>query len=121
MNDTILTNGLPVPDDWSHKEIEPDTGMQKAYIVLTEEERKKGFVKPVRNSYIHLTCKTITTMSVPLSETYARDPYFYSGTFCCECRGHFDLSEFEWEDGEPMDPLLQHDYWAREVMSDSVD
>lgn len=29
-------------------------GQQKAYLVLSEEERAKGFVRPVRASYIHV-------------------------------------------------------------------
>lgn len=35
-------------------EIDPVTGMQKAYLVLSEEERAKGFVRPLRHSYIHV-------------------------------------------------------------------
>ena len=79
-----------------HKEIEPDTGMQKGYIVLAEEERAKGFVRPLRKSYRHLKCDTVTTMGLTLAETYARDPHFYSGTFCAGCRAHFPVGE----DGE---------------------
>lgn len=51
-------------------------------------------------------------MGRALAETYARDPYFYSGTFCVHCGAHFDLSQFDWEDGEPMDPLQQEE-WQR--------
>jgi len=52
MNNTQLTDGSPVPDDRSHTELRPD-GQQKGYVVLTPEERAKGFVKPVRRSYLH--------------------------------------------------------------------
>ena len=41
-------------------------------------------------------------MGQALAETYARNPYFYSGTFCCRCRAHFPVGEdgeFVWEDG----------------------
>lgn len=39
-------------------------------------------------------------MGLALCETYARDPFFYSGTFCVGCRAHFPVSEFTWvEDG----------------------
>jgi len=79
-----------------HREIEADTGMQKGYVVLAEEERAKGFVRPYRDSYRHLKCGTVTTMGRTLSETYARDPDFYSGTFCAGCRSHFPVGE----DGE---------------------
>ena len=49
---TTLTDGSPVTDD--HREINPATGMQKGYVVLSAEERAKGFVRPVRRSYIHV-------------------------------------------------------------------
>jgi hypothetical protein len=38
---------------------------------------------------------------VVLAETYARDPHFYSGTFCFICRAHFPVGEdgeFHWID-----------------------
>lgn len=49
--DTELTGD---PDGVSHRKIDPETGQQKAYVVLTAEERAKGFVEPVRRSYIHV-------------------------------------------------------------------
>jgi hypothetical protein len=94
-----LTDGSPVTPD--HREIDPTTGMQKAYVVLSAEERAKGFVRPVRRSYKHLKCGSVTTMGRALAETYARDPGFYSGTFCCNCGAHFDVGEngeFVWVD-----------------------
>ena len=119
MSDRMLTDGSPVPEDGSHKELRPD-GQQKGYIILTPEERAKGFVKPVRRSYLHKTCGAVTTMGVGLSETYARDPYFYSGTFCATCRSHFSLDQFTWEpDGEPMDPLLQEDWLKQKSRNDA--
>lgn len=66
----------------------PATGMDKSYLVLSEEERAKGFVRPVRRSYRHLTCGTVTTMAQALAETYARQPSFYGATFCAGCRTH---------------------------------
>ena len=95
-----LTDGSPVTDD--HREINPATGQQKAYVVLSEAERGKGFVRPVRRTYVHDKCGVATTMGQSLAETYARDPYFYSGTFCCGCRAHFPVGEdgeFKWDDG----------------------
>lgn len=103
-----LTDGSPVPADRSHTKIDPKTGMQRGYIVMTPEERAKGFTKPVRRSYLHAKCGTITTMGIALAETYARNNRFYSGTMCVTCHAHFPLNEFTWEpDGEPMDPELQ--------------
>lgn len=72
-----------------------------AYLVLSEAERAKGFVRPVRKSYKHVTgraCGTVTTMSDELAETYARDPWFYGATYCTGCHMHLPVSEFMWDD-----------------------
>lgn len=140
--DQTLTDGSPVTPD--HKELKPN-GQQKGYVVLSKEERDKGFVRPVRTTYIHVgsrprhptrpltddekarhvgcnyelyeeypesespiagkfwtaqhlraRCGAATTMSQTIAETYARDPKFYGGTFCCVCRDHFPVGEFKW-------------------------
>ena len=124
-------------------------GQQELYVVLSEEERAKGFVRSVRKSYRHVGqrpknplrdltteeheqydkfgyvkfeaypqdgssgigrywtkkdlesgCGTVTTMGDALAETYARDPKFYGGTFCCNCHKHFPVGEFVWEGTE---------------------
>lgn len=93
----VLTDGSPVTDD--HRELLPN-GQQKGYVVLSAEERSKGFVRPVRRSYVHKTCGSLTTMGIALAETYARDPGFYGGTFCCHCGTHFSLDQFVWDNGE---------------------
>ena len=69
----------------------PFKGQQKAYLTLNEEELSKGFVNPVRYRYRHLKCGTTTTVGLTIAETYARDPKFYGGTFCCTCGKHFNL------------------------------
>lgn len=137
-----------------------EDGQQRGYVILCDEERAKGFVRPVRRTYRHVGrrpqfktrpltpeenarynysgdgspeflemfeawepypesmapragrlwtvkelrsgCGSPTTMGVALAETYARDPTFYSGTFCCACRAHFPVGpdgEFVWDDG----------------------
>lgn len=92
-----LSGGGPVTED--HREIKPESGQQKGYVVLTPAERAKGFTRPFRDAYRHLKCGKITTMSRDIAETYARDPGFYSGTFCTTCRAHFPVGEsgeFTW-------------------------
>jgi hypothetical protein len=92
-----LSNGAPVTGD--HRTIDPATGQQKGYVVLTEDERAKGFVRPFRDAYRHGRCGRITTMGRAIAETYARDPGFYTGTFCSTCRNHFPVGaagEFTW-------------------------
>ncbi len=140
---TELTDN--VPEGRKHTDLKPN-GQQIAYVVLSEEERAKGFVRPVRRSYVHkglrptyptreLTaeeherydqfgyelfeaypesdspvtgkfwtgkmlrdgCGGITRMGLDLAETYARDPKFYSGTFCVDCGAHFPIEEFVWD------------------------
>jgi hypothetical protein len=138
------------PNDPRLKQIKPN-GQQEAYIVLTEDERANGFIRPLRRSYRHVGpegprhplrdltaeeherydrfgydkyeaypendtsvvgrfwtqtqlyavgkgCRTETTMSVPLAETYARDPTFYGATFCVGCGKHLPVGEFVWAD-----------------------
>jgi hypothetical protein len=93
-NDPRLTHGAdetPVP-------------MAEVYLVLSEEERAKGFIRPLRRSYVHNAgpnaCHAVTTMGLALCETYARDPKFYGATYCCGCQMHRPVSEFVWgEDG----------------------
>lgn len=94
------------------------------YLVLSEAERAKGFVRPLRRAYVHrfwkdcrpdplppvLTatelselggCGALTTMGLELCETYARRPDFYGSTYCVGCRMHRPVAEFRWdEDGQ---------------------
>ena len=98
MSNTTLTGGSPVTPD--HREIDSASGQQKDYVVLSTEERAKGFVRPVRRGYVHVKCGGLTTMGQALAETYARDPSFYSATFCVGCRAHFPVGadgEFTWD------------------------
>lgn len=66
-------------------------GQQECYLVLSDEEIAKGFVRPVRHTYIHKVCGVVTRMGQKLAETYARDPHFYGGTYCVGCGTHFHL------------------------------
>lgn len=149
-----LTDGSSVPEDGSHTSLK-ENGQQEGYVVLSPEERAKGFVRPYRDSYVHagkklrgnleklsppgyfseatekryaaidrfelsdgskagtyLTqeevnqieesghyggCNGLTTMNRAIAETYARDPNFYTGTFCVHCQQHFPLDQFVWD------------------------
>lgn len=110
MSDRVLVSGAPVPEDGSHTKLKPN-GQQSDYVVLSEAERAKGFVKPVRYSYVHASpselnrqigCGGETRMGTAIAETYARLPRFYNGTFCVHCKLHFPLNQFVWTDGEPI-------------------
>lgn len=148
------TSGRPV--DVVRQEQTETTGQHKDYVILCEEERAKGFVRPYRDSYIHVGrsvcantvgrkpklggnrnvcglpfghegkcdgpfftlsqpehaalllshrkggCGTLTKMSQPIAETYARDPSFYGATYCCACMKHLPVNEFEWKDGQTL-------------------
>ena len=88
-NDPRLTHGT---------DSEP-AAQAETYLVATEEERAKGFVRPVRRTYIHTSCGVATRMRQELAETYAREPAFYGGTYCVGCQMHLPVNEFNWEDG----------------------
>src|ERR1035437_1902957 len=51
-----LSGNPPDPeyDNSAPQPIDPNTGMHKDYWILSEEERAKGFVRPVRLSYRHI-------------------------------------------------------------------
>jgi len=80
----------------------------EAYLVLSEEERAKGFTRPLYRAYIHHDpeCGAVTTMGLALCETYARRPGFYGATYCCRCMMHRPVGpagEFTWVDDEGND------------------
>jgi hypothetical protein len=113
-------SGAPAP-------INPKTGQHEAYWVLSEEERAKGFLRPVRYSYLHKKCGGVTRMGKALCETYARDPKYYGATMCCVCGGHFPLRtvdgwQFFWEpDGDPVgsDAEEAAEYFAEKKTAES--
>lgn len=51
MEKITMVDGSPVTED--HRELKAD-GQQKGYVVLSDEERAKGFVRPVRTDYVHV-------------------------------------------------------------------
>jgi hypothetical protein len=98
----------PADPRLGHGADEAPVPQNEAYLVLSDEERAKGFVRPVRRSYWHVTCGTITTMGRALAETYAREPGFYAATYCVRCGMHRPVGadgEFYWCD--PDNPETQ--------------
>lgn len=94
---TTLSGKPPDPDyDGPAPQPIDSSGMHKDYWILSEDERGKGFIRPVRQTYIHDKCQTTTTMNLAIAETYARDPKFYNKTFCVFCKEHFNVQEFKW-------------------------
>lgn len=92
--DPRLTRGADPADG-------PSVGQAEVYLVLSDDERAKGFVRPVRTSYWHTACGSVTTMGLPLAETYARRPDFYGSTYCVRCGKHRPVGadgEFHWVD-----------------------
>jgi hypothetical protein len=105
-HDSRLTHGADPVDG-------PPVGQAEVYLVLSDEELALGFVRPVRRSYWHSTCGTITTMGQKLAETYARQPDFYGSTLCVHCGKHRPVGadgEFYWCDNDNVErqaPLSQ--------------
>lgn len=80
----------------------------EVYLVLSEEERARGFIRPLYRAYRHRDpeCGGVTTMGAGLCETYARDPSFYGATYCAKCRMHRPVGkdgEFTWVTGDGTD------------------
>jgi hypothetical protein len=96
MSDHLTTD--PNDPELGHGADTKPVPQNKKYLVLSEEERAKGFIRPVRTTYWHKKCRTTTMMSRAIAETYARNPKFYGATYCCACQMHIVLSEFLWVD-----------------------
>lgn len=100
MSDHLTTD--PTDPRLTHGTDSEPVPQADAYLILSEEERAKGFVRPVRQTYKHTGargCGRSTTMGLDLSETYARDPKFYGATYCVTCQKHLPVADFTWEDG----------------------
>lgn len=68
---TCVDTGAPQP-------IDPATGMHRDYWVLSEEERSKGFVRPVRRSYRHVGLRpTYPTRELTAEESKRNADYGY--------------------------------------------
>lgn len=81
--------------------IDPATGQHKDHYILSDADRARGFVQPVRLSYKHLKCGVVTSMPQKIAETYAANPAFYGKTFCCGCGEYLPVGEagdFVWID-----------------------
>jgi hypothetical protein len=104
-NDPRLTHGADSLDG-------PPVPQAPAYLVLSDEERARGFVRPVRLAYWHTVCGAVTTMNQAIAETYARQPDFYGATYCVHCQVHRPVGadgEFHWVDpanSEQQSPTL---------------
>lgn len=115
-----LTTDPKDPELTRGGDLEP-TPQSKAYLVLSDKELEKGFIRPVRDKYVHQYmedgtevpyplvsmkgvkgCGAATTMSQKLAETYARDPNFYGFTYCVGCQKHLPVQEFTWEDHQQL-------------------
>jgi hypothetical protein len=94
----------PVDGHWEGSApapVDPKTKQHIDHWVLPPEDRAKGFVRPLRASYKHEKCGTVTNMPKPIAETYARQPGYYGSTFCAHCRNYLPVGlhgEFVWLD-----------------------
>lgn len=97
------TTSDPADPGLTHGANDEPVDQAPVYLILSDEERAKGFVQPVRSTYAHVSCTASpgaqTTMGLPIAETYARDPGFYGATYCVACRMHRPVGadgEFVW-------------------------
>ena len=94
---TIEDTGTATPTDSRLSD-----GQHTDFYVLSPEERKKGWVRPYRDTYKHVSkCNKETKIAAKaICETFAKEPSYYGRTFCTECCDYFPLIEFNWvEDG----------------------
>lgn len=84
------------PGDFDYGERRED-GQFENYPTVEEGE----FEQEPRDTYVHVDgCGSRTKMKGDLPESVARDPHFYTKTFCHGCGEHVPVEEVEWTDGE---------------------
>lgn len=82
-------------DDFDYGE-KRDDGQYENYPTIEDGE----FQQQPRDTYVHVDgCGQSTTMTGDLPESVARDPQYYTETFCAGCGTHVPVGEVEWEDG----------------------
>lgn len=96
---TCLTDGSPVTED--HRDIDPTTGMQKSYVVLCPEERAKGFVRPLRQTYRHVGIK----------------PKYPTRELTPEEHEQYDRYKYVVYEKYPEDEALVGRYWTQEQLN----
>lgn len=90
-----MTDQDPPPSDFDYGEKRAD-GQYENYPTVDEGE----FEQEPRDTYVHADgCGQRTTMTGDLPESVARDPAFYTKTFCAGCGEHVPVGEVEWADG----------------------
>lgn len=88
----------PADSGFGYGTRDPQTGMYERHPVLLEG----NFQRPVRHLYIHARCTGATRCGALIANTFARNPKFYTHTYCRVCRGYYEVGEFCWSNGEPV-------------------
>lgn len=67
---------------------------------LSDEDKRKGRLRPLRYVYLHETCGALTKVSVTTAEFMASQPYAFKRAYCAHCRAQFAAGpdgEFTWK------------------------
>lgn len=88
------------------KPINPATGQHGAYWILSEEERRRGFVRPVRRTYVHRG----ESPKYPLRDLTPKEVEDFSGL------GYVSFEAYP-EDSPEAKVGLTGRYWTREGMA----
>jgi len=83
----------PPPEDFDYGEKRSD-GQYENYPTIDNGD----FEQPVRDEYVHEGCSSTTKMTGDLPESVARNPHYYTKTFCVGCGKHVPVSEVYWKE-----------------------
>lgn len=84
------------PDDFDYGEQRED-GQYENYPTIGAGDVQQA----PRDTYVHVDgCGQTTSMTGDLPVSVARDPEYYSKTYCAGCQEHVPVEEVEWDDGE---------------------
>lgn len=80
----------------AHTQLLPD-GQYKDHQTVPPDQRYKGSLEGVPQTYYHSKCGVATGMPEEIVRSYLVNPFLYSPvTFCCGCNAYVPMQEVIW-------------------------
>ena len=94
----VPAEAVKLPEDKKvEPQIKPPIIPQKTKDMITDTEKARGFVRPIRSVIVHKACGERNVLTDAVAEMYARDPKGNTNALCVACGNYFPVVEFNWE------------------------
>lgn len=84
------THGAPI------LRLSPKEQVRRGAWSLSPEDRKQGFIRPLRFTYTHIACGRDTAMGEGSARLWAKAPQHSDVTWCARCQIERPVREFVW-------------------------